>query len=291
MNLIQNNKREHLNLIPNIDLNSDSADLLGSGNHNKNLTSDNQSDPIHLGKLRLKWASHQGELLQAQRLRHNVFTQEMGTELPVNTRSDGLDQDLFDDFCEHLIVQDLFSGEVVGTYRVLTPTQAQRVGGSHLSTHFDLTRLRHYKDLMVEIGKGCVHPAYRNGGVLMALWSELCKFMRRNEFELMVGCTAIPMNQELPRSARVAAGVWSQLKSHHLAPIELQIRARSPLPVDQLEPLPCTALPPLIQAYLRLGAKVLGPPAWVANSSCVDLPMMMRSSELHRKYQKHFLGL
>ena len=64
----------------------------------------------------------------------------MGARLP--TPVPGHDIDLFDDYCEHLLVRDAASGEVIGTYRVLTPAQARRVGSTYSDTEFDLTRLR-----------------------------------------------------------------------------------------------------------------------------------------------------
>lgn len=78
------------------------------------------------GEIQVGWARRQDEVRQAQRLRHRVFAQEMGA---VSSKTlPGHDMDLFDDYCEHLLVRDADSQEVIGTYRVLTPTQAQRVG-------------------------------------------------------------------------------------------------------------------------------------------------------------------
>jgi len=294
MNLAQNNKKEFSDLVSNIDLNPDSATKKATFVDLLSLSSELTlpSAGFSPQSIEVKWACTSQEVIAAQRLRHSVFTSDMGARIPANSAgANGLDTDIFDEFCEHLIVLDVQTKEVIGTYRVLTPTQALRVGSTHLETLFDLTRLRQYKDHMVEIGKGCVHPSHRNGGVIMALWGELFKFMKRNKLEFMVGSTNIPMTQELPLSAKMAASIWTLVKEHHLAPIEFHVRPRRPLPVEQLCGDLSVELPPLIQAYLRLGAKVLGPPAWLANSNSVDLPMMIRSTELHSKYQKHFLGL
>ena len=91
-------------------------------------------------KITVSWARHQDEVRQAQRLRYQVFALEMGAALGGNLP--GHDIDLFDDYCEHLLVRDADSREVIGTYRVLTPTQAKRVGSTYSDTEFDLTRLR-----------------------------------------------------------------------------------------------------------------------------------------------------
>jgi putative hemolysin len=293
MNLAENNKTEFTNLVSKLDLHGTSLNSTATPFYSSfasDTAKNNEQSSKALG-ITIKWATTQDEVRAAQRLRFTVFTKEMGARLPLN--SGGLDTDLFDDYCEHLIVQDTRTLEVIGTYRALTPTQALRIGSLHLETSFDLTRLRQYREKMVEIGKGCVHPEHRNGGVIMALWGELFRFMQRNQLDIMSGSTPIPMTQEISKSARSAASIWSQLKKHHLAPIEFQIRTRDPLPIEQLNPHQDLhlELPPLIQAYLRLGAKVLGVPAWLANSNSVDVPMMMSANDLHHKYQKHFLGL
>ncbi|MFM2276367.1 MAG: hypothetical protein RL211_2239 [Pseudomonadota bacterium] len=50
------------------------------------------------------WARHLDEVREAQRLRYEIFSGEMGARL------------------------DKLTGAVVGTYRVLTPAQARRIG-------------------------------------------------------------------------------------------------------------------------------------------------------------------
>ncbi|MES2482217.1 MAG: GNAT family N-acyltransferase [Pseudomonadota bacterium] len=235
------------------------------------------------------WASQQEEVRQAQRLRHEVFATEMGARL--QTPVAGHDIDLFDDFCEHLIVRDENTGEVVGTYRVLTPAQAKRVGSFYSDTEFDLVRLRPLRERMVELGRSCVHPDHRHGGVILALWGALAEFMVRNRLDTMIGCASIPMLHEGAVSGDVAASIWAQVRRTHLAPIEYQVRPRLPLPVEQLDSSLAVEPPALIKGYLRLGAKVLGAPAWDPDFNSADLPMMMRIGDLPERYRRHFLGV
>lgn len=234
------------------------------------------------------WARHLDEVREAQRLRHAVFCTEMGARL--STPIPGHDIDLFDDFCEHLLVRDATSGQVVGTYRVLTPAQALRVGSTYSDTEFDLTRLRSLRDRMVELGRSCVHPEHRHGGVILALWGALAEFMARNKLDVMIGCASIPMLHQGAVSGDVAASIWRQLQASHLAPIELQVRPRLPLPVERLNSTLEAEPPALIKGYLRLGAKVLGAPAWDPDFNTADLPMLMRLQDLPSRYRRHFLG-
>lgn len=240
------------------------------------------------GGIQVAWAQHLDEVRQAQRLRHEIFAGEMGARL--NTPLAGHDVDLFDDFCEHLIVRDEATQAVVGTYRVLTPAQAKRIGSTYSDTEFDLTRLRGLRSRMVELGRSCVHPDHRHGGVIMALWGALAGFMVRNQLDTMIGCASIPMLHNGVVSGDAAASIWHQVRQSHLAPIEYHVLPRLPLPVERLDHTLPVEPPALIKGYLRLGAKVLGAPAWDPDFNSADLPMLMRIADLPARYRKHFLG-
>ncbi len=238
--------------------------------------------------IEVKWAAHLDEVREAQRLRYSVFANEMGACL--STPLAGHDIDLFDDYCEHLLVRDASSGQVVGTYRVLTPAQAKRVGSTYSDTEFDLVRLRNLRSKMVELGRSCVHPDHRHGGVIMALWGALAEFMVRNQLDTMIGCASIPMLHNGVVSGDIAASIWRQLSQTHLAPIEFQVFPRLPLPIEDLDAGLQVDPPALIKGYLRLGAKILGAPAWDPDFNTADLPMMMRIADMPPRYRKHFLG-
>src|SRR3546814_16806817 len=63
------------------------------------------------------------EVEQIQRLRYDVFTEDLGVVFP--DARDGVEQDRYDPWCEHLMVRELDTGRVVGTYRIMTPEKAR----------------------------------------------------------------------------------------------------------------------------------------------------------------------
>jgi putative hemolysin len=267
-------------------------DIAGPDRHaRRSLRRPDESTADERLRLDVAWACDESEVREAQRLRHLVFAQELGARLspPPGTPA-GLDVDVYDPYCEHLLVRlggpGAEPGPVIGTYRVLTPAAAQRVGGLYSETEFDLTRLRPLRDKMVELGRSCVHPDHRSGGAILALWGALAEFMVRNGLDTMVGCASVSMRD----GGHLAASLWEQLRHTHLAPIEWQVRPRLPLPVDKLNRQLAVEAPALIRGYLRCGARILGAPAWDPDFNTADLPMLMRIDDLPPKYRRHFLG-
>jgi putative hemolysin len=252
-----------------------------------------ESVPAKTQEVRLdaRWAKTDAEVALAQKLRYQVFVEEMGARLiPPKGTPEGLDADVFDPYCEHLLVfahvADADEPLLVGTYRVLTFDASRRTGGFYSDTEFDLTRLRPLRPRMLELGRSCVHPDWRHGGTIMTLWAALAAFMQSNGLDVMVGCASVSMRD----GGHMAASLWNQLRQTHLAPIEWQVRPRLALPVDDLrQDLPVQP-PALIKGYLRCGAKVLGPPAWDPDFNTADLPLLMRLEDLPARYRRHFMG-
>lgn len=233
------------------------------------------------------WARHPDEIRAAQRLRHAVFAGELGARLaPVSPALEGHDIDVFDPFCEHLLLrtqpQEDEPPTVVGTYRVLTPTGARRAGGYYSETEFDLTRLRSLRPGMVEFGRACVHPQWRDGGAILAMWSALADLVQRNGWHTVIGCASIGMQD----GGHVAASLWQRLHERHASSIEWQVRARLPLPVEELRRDLVVEAPPLLKGYLRCGAQLIGPPAWDPDFRTADLPLMLRVADLPARFRR-----
>ncbi|MGY8524121.1 GNAT family N-acetyltransferase [Paracidovorax citrulli] len=235
--------------------------------------------------LSVAWARHQDEVVEAQRLRYKVFAEEMGARLSSSTPD--LDVDMFDAYCDHLIVRDQATLKVVGTYRVLAPHQAKRIGCLYSESEFDLVRLAHLKPKMVELGRSCVHRDYRTGSVIMALWGGLGEYMQRYGIESMLGCASVPIHD----GGHYAASLSRVFQQRYLAPIEYHAFPRLPLPVEELNQSLEVEPPALIKGYLRLGARICGLPAWDPDFNVADFLTLLRINEMNPRYARHFLGL
>jgi len=239
----------------------------------------------------VRWARHEREVSEAQRLRYQVFADEMGARLAPMLGAPPLhDVDRFDEHCEHLLVRARLPGSgdrcAVGTYRVLTPAGALRAGGLYTDDEFDLTPIDALRPLMLELGRSCIDPAFRHGSVLMLLWNSIVSFMQRNGLRWAIACASVPMRD----GGHAAASLWRGLCETHLAAPEWRVTPRRALPVDQLRQNLKVEAPPLIKGYLRCGAQLLGPPAWDPDFGTADLPMLIDLNAMTDRYHRRFVG-
>ena len=233
-------------------------------------------------KLYVSIARTQAEVEEAQRLRYKVFAEEMGAQVG---GKNGLDIDGFDQYCDHLLVRDSNTHQVIGTYRILSPQKANEAGGFYSVGEFDLTRLAHLADRTVEVGRACVHQNYRNGGTITMLWAGLAKYMLTHHYEYMIGCGSISMAD----GGHSAASLYHKLQEDYLSPIEYRVFARNPLPIQSLRTDMQVVCPPLIKGYLRLGAYICGEPAWDPYFNTADMLVMLPLSRINPRYAAHFL--
>ena len=229
------------------------------------------------------FARSETEIIEAQRLRYKVFAEEMGANLP--SAKEGIDRDIFDSYCEHLLVRESAENKVIGTYRILSPGQAEKIGGYYSETEFDLTRLMHLGDRMVEVGRSCVHRDFRDGATITQLWGGLAQYMLKNGHEYLIGCASISMAD----GGHVAASLYRKLHRLHAAPVEYSVFPRCPLPLHALNQYLDAPIPPLLKGYLRLGAYICGEPAWDPEFNTADLFILLPLSRLSSRYAKHFL--
>ena len=229
----------------------------------------------------LRVADDGAQVAAAQRLRHRVFAEELGATL--HSPVPGLDVDEFDAYCDHLIVSDDASGDVVGTYRLLPPGRLPR---RYADGEFDLTALDPLRDILAETGRSCVHPDHRSGAVINLIWAGIARYLHLNGHRWLGGCASVPLDD----GGATAAGVWDLVRRKHLSPPVLRVRPHRPWPVDAVAPPPRTVVPPLLRGYLRLGAWVCGEPAYDPDFGCADLYVLLSLDRVDPRYLRHFLG-
>lgn len=221
---------------------------------------------------------------EAQALRYRVFAEEMGAKLKGG--ADGLDVDDFDAHCQHLLVRETATGAVVGCTRLLSGRNARRLGRFYSETEFELGAIRSLPGNLLELGRTCIAPECRRGAAIAVLWSGVAGYIQLHGIDYLFGCASVPLGD----SDWQAAAIMNRLRRHAMAPDGLRVTPREPLrastvPEDVLD----APLPPLLKAYVNLGAKVCGEPCRDADFNVADVLMLLDVSHLNPTYARHFL--
>jgi len=205
---------------------------------------------------RSRIATKKRDVEAAQRLRFEVFNVELkeGLEHSWDTQ---LDCDRFDATCDHLLVEHVATGQVVGTYRLQTGTMAAAANGYYSEQEFDFTPFAPFRSETVELGRACVHQDHRRGNVLDLLWRGIAAYTREHKARYLIGCSSLTS-----QDPALGHAMYAQLAPEYLVAEHFRT---SPLPAYALphaEPLAVCPRPPrLLRTYLSVGSKICGPPA------------------------------
>ncbi|MEN9680527.1 MAG: hypothetical protein RLZZ627_420 [Pseudomonadota bacterium] len=229
-------------------------------------------------------AKQRSEITLAQKLRYRVFAQEMGAQL--HSIEVGLDADAVDEYCDHLLVRDLQTGQIVACTRLLSDTQARRLGYFYSEGEFHLDGVLALPGRFLEIGRTCVDPAHRGSVVLSTLWAGLAEYVALHQFDYLMGCASIPPG---PNGFAVNA-VYSQIQPHQFGPQHLDVRPKIEVPLHRRCVRDECGIPPLLQAYLRLGCWVLGDPYWDSDFNVMDVFILLELDRIQARYEKRYIA-
>ncbi|MBY0286161.1 MAG: GNAT family N-acetyltransferase [Mycobacteriaceae bacterium] len=228
----------------------------------------------------------------AQRLRHDVFTSEPGFAL-IGADPEfqaGLDADGFDDHCDHLLVREDNSGEIVGCYRMLPPPGAIAAGGLYTATEFDVRGLDALRPSLVEMGRAVVREDHRNGGVVLLMWAGILAYLDRCGYDYVAGCVSVAVAgaQDGAPGSQIR-GVRDFVRRRHAAPAEYTVYPYRPVTVDgrgldDIDAPARVSIPPLMRGYLRLGAQVCGDPAHDPDFGVGDFPALLDKRRADIRY-------
>ncbi len=255
---------------------------------------------IHrVGQLDVRLAVSEAEIAAAQALRYQIFYDEMGATPTAAMARQRRDIDAYDAICDHLLVVDHgFDGRphVVGTYRLLRQSIAQAHHGFYSAGEYDLSPLLAQStpdSQLLELGRSCVAPAWRNNATITLLWRGIAAYLQTHNIGHMFGCASLHGAEPLLHTAEL-----SHLYHHHLAPPELRARAlpehhvpMNRLPAASIDPRAAArALPPLLKGYLRVGAMV-GDGGFVDHQfNTVDVFVVMPVDRITSRYSARFAG-
>ena len=230
------------------------------------------------------FAHTEAEVLETQQLRYLIFAGELGAQ--IDGGAEAADRDRFDPHCQHLLVRESASGQVIACTRILTDSGARAAGRFYSEGEFDLEMLRSLPGRVMEIGRTCVHPDYRSGAIIALLWSGIASFINDQGFDYLFGCASIGLED----GGANAHAILERVSQSYMAAPYHRVTPYARLPQADAKRPTQLRIPPLLKAYLNLGAKACGPAYWDQDFNCADLFMLLNVSDLNPRYARHFLG-
>jgi putative hemolysin len=250
---------------------------------------------VRAGDLHIRLARTAEEVKASQKLRYQVFCEELAAKPTSEMTRLEREFDDFDDYCDHLLVfdhdRDQGKAAVVGTYRLMRRVSAARCGRFYSSDEFDIAKLLAYRGEILEVGRSCVGHDYRNGAIMQLLWRGIAAYVAHYRIDILFGCASLP--GVTPEALAVPL---AYLHHNHLAPPALRPRAHTARHIA-MDRLPREAvdrqavwplLPPLIKGYLRLGGNV-GQGAVIDHKfGTTDVCIVVKTDWVTQKYYRHY---
>jgi L-ornithine Nalpha-acyltransferase len=250
---------------------------------------------LRAGNLGVRLARTPAEADAGFALRFRVFYEEMGARPDAATNAARRDTDAFDAVADHLLVLDHDLGDgpaaVVGTYRLIRRQAAERIGAFYSAAEYHIAPLLAYPGRVLELGRSCVHEAYRTRGTLQLLWRGIAAYVFQHRIDLMFGCASLPGTD-----LDALAPMLSYLHHNHLAPPALRPRALAHryVQMGRLDPggidmrAALAELPPLLKGYLRLGGFVGDGAVLDPQFNTTDVCVVVKTDLITDKYYRHY---
>ncbi|MEM9578376.1 MAG: GNAT family N-acyltransferase [Pseudomonadota bacterium] len=241
----------------------------------------------------VKLARSKAELKAAQRLRYEVFVEELGGGGALVDHDNRLETDRFDPFFDHLILTDLSCGDVVGVYRLMRQDQAVAAGRFYSAGEYDLSPLLRSGRSLLELGRSCLHKDYRGGMAMFHLWNGVATYVAEHDIDILFGVASFHGTDPT-----ALAEPLSLLHHRHLAPPGLRVRAQAEafqrmdlIPEAQLDRRAAMLkIPALIKAYLRLGGFV-GEGAFIDHPfNTTDVCLILDTAHMNQRQARLYQG-
>ena len=241
--------------------------------------------PVTRVNYRTRLATAEEDICAAQRLRFEVFNVELQEGLRESWRTQR-DADRFDPVCDHLIIEHIPTGKIVGTYRLQTGAMAAAWHGYYSEQEFDFTPFEPFRHEIVELGRACVHQDHRRGTVLDMLWRGIAGYARGRGARYLLGCSSLTS-----QDAALGHAMFAQLAPEFLAPAPFRTTPLDACALPECAPLAgCPKVPRLLRTYLAVGSKICGPPALDREFGTIDFLTLIDLTSLPAATSARFLG-
>jgi L-ornithine Nalpha-acyltransferase len=258
-----------------------------------------------IGNLEIRLAETQEDIRACQRLRYEVFYEEMAAKPLGDMAAKRLDYDKFDAVADHLMVLDrsapeasnddpVSRGKVIGTYRLIRRDVADAHGGFYTSGEYDIAPMLKRAGPGVnflELGRSCVHREHRNRPTINMLWHGIGQYIAAYDIDVMFGCASFPGvdPKALAQPLSFLHHTLQTPKNFHVRALPDQYAEMNLLPAEDInERAALRQMPPLIRGYMRAGC-VFGEGAVIdPQFSTVDVFVMLVIKNVEERYFNRF---
>ena len=238
---------------------------------------------LRAGRYLVRMASSESDRLAAFRLRFLVFNLELNEGLECSYAT-GHDTDEFDRICDHLIVEHMDTGKIVGTYRLQTGAMAAANAGFYSEREFDFSPYKRLGNSVIELGRACVDRDHRSTDVLYLLWRGIAQYAVSHGGRYLIGCSSLTSQDPAH-----GAAVYEALREHLVVP-HLQTMPQTAFAMSLISSKNANdKIPKLLRAYLAVGAKICGPPAIDREFGTIDFLTLMDLEALHPRVYARFM--
>ncbi len=214
---------------------------------------------IERGRYKARLANKPGDVVSAQRFRHEAFHGQ-----------EGIDADRLDDLCQHVLVEDE-SGTLVCVFRFMHLENGAEIGKSYSAQFYDLSALKDFDGSMVELGRFCTLEGVTDPTILRTAWAALTRYVDDHKIGMLFGCSSFTGTDAEPYGEAFAL-----LAEKHLAPSRWLPRIKAPKVFEYASRLVQSdepnrraglrLMPPLLRSYLAMGG-------WVSDHAVIDPDM------------------
>lgn len=227
-------------------------------------------------QLRFEWVDDLKQLKEVQQFRAKQFADQFGISF-----EQGLDQDLYDFDCEHAVVREKWSGEIVA-YTRLKLFQGDELAQSYSAQEFEVVpHLGHLANI-VEVGRTCVHPQFRSGKALSMLWLNLVpKVLWGMRAKALIGCVSVRLEDNLAR-AYYTHQYLQNLAAHQTIDIVAKqafepVRPTHSFAQDE-------RIPKLFDAYLSMQAQLSKQAYYDKDFNCLDYFVFLEVNQVAKSF-------
>ena len=235
------------------------------------------------GNFLVKTADTKDELSQVYQLRHEIFYREFAGKSHVL----GVDHDRYDKHADMLIIVDLSTGKVVGSYRIICSEFSKRF---YSASEFHIDSFLSQEGVKVELSRACIHKDYRNGSAIRLLWRGVYEYLNRVKGVFLFGCSSV---SGLSSSSILSLIGYLQKQGRVLADFSIyphDAYDKSSTLLKDLRDLDfgnmLEHIPALFRAYLNAGAKFEVVPAYDESFLCYDFFTVLNLKDLRQSHSK-----